>query len=323
MAQEFLASALAACSANLVTHPLETIRIRQVLHPGVRPPSTATMGWIMIREEGASSLYKGLHAALMRGAICGGGRIAGYTLLKDMGVAQGWLTNMSGEGGGVASSTSVAEVAAGGQRQRMVSVGAGAGATAAPSQPPGAAVQVVIRGCMAMASGALATLVAVPTDLIRTRQAAHRGKSVSVWSTGASVVEKHGVRGLWAGSGPLIGRVCLLSVSQLLTYDKARALSEHWLHLPGSSPWVHISASASAGLVATTVSCPLENVKTIIQNYPALSTRAACRRILSSAGYYGFFRGWFALYLRLGPHTVTTFLVLERLRCWMGSAYAT
>ena len=48
------------------------------------------------------------------------------------------------------------------------------------------------------------------------------------------------------------------------------------------------------------------------------SSIACARGILETEGPRGFMKGWLANFSRLGPQTVITFLVVERLRMWAG-----
>lgn len=330
-AQEFVSSAAAASTANLITHPLETIKTRQVLFTGIRAPTMLDVSLEMVRSEGPLSLYKGIHAALIRGVLCGGGRLAGYYVLKQIGVSRGLLRadvdeiEIAGRNLALHPRGTVPTQ----DKQRL--------SEAEPTlmecssewcwqqqqqrqqQTPSSAAQMAIRAAMAVLAGCGAQLLAAPIDLVRTHQAMSQGRSLTIWMTSVNVIREHGVIGMWAGSYASLLRASVFNISQLLTYDEMRVTAERWLEAPGSSPWVHAWASASAGVVATTVSCPAENVKTVMQQNPALALTTACRRIHATGGIRAFFRGWLSLYAKVGPHTLATFLMMEQLRLWMGS----
>jgi hypothetical protein len=44
------------------------------------------------------------------------------------------------------------------------------------------------------------------------------------------------------------------------------------------------------------------------------------RDILKNEGIKGFMRGWTASYCRIGPHTILSFLLIEKIRQWIGMA---
>ena len=79
------------------------------------------------------------------------------------------------------------------------------------------------------------------------------------------------------------------------------------------APPLHAAAGLVAGLVGTTVSQPLDTIRTTV-----FSTRctvvAAASTILRSRGLAGFWRGWVPAYVRLGPIMVFFPAVLEQVR---------
>lgn len=83
----------------------------------------------------------------------------------------------------------------------------------------------------------------------------------------------------------------------------------------------HLAASVGAGFVATTVCSPVDVVKTRIMS--AEGGKESVLRLLAkwwrSEGGRWVFRGWVPSFVRLGPHTVATFLFLEQhKKVWRG-----
>ena len=86
----------------------------------------------------------------------------------------------------------------------------------------------------------------------------------------------------------------------------------------------HLCASMLTGLVTTTVTNPVDMIKTQLYVSAGATSEsrksapggavAAARDVLRRQGPRGFMRGWTANYLRLGPQTVITFVALEQLR---------
>lgn len=70
------------------------------------------------------------------------------------------------------------------------------------------------------------------------------------------------------------------------------------------------------GLVATTVCAPLDVLKTRIMNSSGVVTSSTQMffHIVKSEGPAALFKGWLPAFLRLGPHTIVTFIVLEQLK---------
>jgi hypothetical protein len=265
----FTAASTAAITANLVTHPLETIKVRQVLHSG----STWGIARGMVVEEGFASLYKGIGAAVIRAAISGGGRLTCYEMLKDSATDNGVL----GAKNNVTASAPISALAA--------------------------VPDALLLGAFASGSGCFCQLVAAPFDVIRTRQAANKLSTPSLGQVFRDIYRTNGVSGLFAGSSALMGRAITFNIAQLCTYDQSKAAAAEWiiskrrgdlgLGEPAVCPlaartagqgqaavpltkWEalgsHVLASLSAGLVATTASCPAENLKTVTVPAPSPTT---------------------------------------------------
>jgi hypothetical protein len=240
-ARDFAACSVGCVAANCATHPLETLKVKQVLWKG-KVPSTTKVFLDTVRSEGFGSLYKGIGAALVRAVISGAGRLTIYNSLKSEVQKRGWLDD-----NGTVSASAVAT-----------------------------------KSVLASFAGCSAQFVAAPIDLIRTRQAAYKGSlqnTPGMLKVATEVVRANGVVGLFSGSTALMSRAVTFNVSQLLTYDSAKAQAAHSLNLSMESIITHGVASLVAGFAATTASCPSENIKTLMQVRPGLSIRQACSHI--------------------------------------------
>jgi hypothetical protein len=85
------------------------------------------------------------------------------------------------------------------------------------------------------------------------------------------------------------------------------------------------------GAVAAVATSPVDVIKTRMMNQSAhaktagstsvvvyRSTLHCAANILATEGLFGFFKGLMPNYLRIAPHTLTTFIVLEQLRKFLG-----
>ncbi|KAL1919692.1 uncharacterized protein VTP21DRAFT_1623 [Calcarisporiella thermophila] len=120
------------------------------------------------------------------------------------------------------------------------------------------------------------------------------------------------------GLGPNIVRATLMTASQLVSYDVFKALLLQQVGLK-DNVWTHFGASSMAGLVATTVCSPFDVVKTRIMNASkdGRSALDVFKLTLRHEGVSAFFKGWTPAFIRLGPHTIVTFMVYEQLkRAW-------
>ena len=303
---ELFTSGLSVGLANTITNPLDVVKVRMQLQrkatAGAAGHSSSGSGLVrtgitVVQNEGLLALWSGIGPSIARGFFFGGARLGLYSPIKG-----------------------------------LVSEGIGAS--------PNSFELKVLSGSL---SGGLAAAVTSPIELINTRlQAAGASTSVSA-GAGAkpmntsmgvirSVIAADGVAGLWKGAMPGLYRSAILTACQCATYDECKRVvmgATGW----GNSIETHLVSSMIAGLVTTTVTAPLDVVKTrmFLSNSPSstsssgssssavrYSGRGAMARcaadIMRTEGAAGFFRGWSAAYARLGPHTVIMFLAAERLR---------
>lgn len=184
-------------------------------------------------------------------------------------------------------------------------------------QPLSWAVKLVI-GCT---SGALAAAALSPTELVKTRLQQAGSQYQGVSGVVKDVVHNDGVRGLWKGAVPAMARASILTGAQCSTYEEVKQAvmrTTGWGDHAGS----HLVSSMISGLVTTTVTNPVDVVKTHMfvggRGYqgPLHCSGDLWRR----EGPTAFFKGWSANYARLGPQTVVTFLMVEQLRQYAGLA---
>jgi dicarboxylate transporter 10 len=78
----------------------------------------------------------------------------------------------------------------------------------------------------------------------------------------------------------------------------------------------HFSSSLLAGLIATVITMPFDVLKTRLMNAKPgeYSGIIDCARGVLKVGPSGFFKGFVPAFVRLGPHTVLTFIFLEQLK---------
>jgi dicarboxylate transporter 10 len=105
-----------------------------------------------------------------------------------------------------------------------------------------------------------------------------------------------------------------MTVSQLASYDTFKRLCIDKAGMSDSLT-THLSASFMAGFVATTVCSPVDVLKTRIMSASTSesgdSLTGLLREIYRKEGITWVFRGWVPSFMRLGPHTIATFLFLE------------
>jgi dicarboxylate transporter 10 len=136
------------------------------------------------------------------------------------------------------------------------------------------------------------------------------------------MIREEGWEALFRGVWPNSMRAVLMTASQLASYDGFKNMLITYAGMKDNLA-THFCASTLAGFVATTICSPVDVVKTRVMS--AKETEGLLQlliRIHKAEGVAWMFRGWVPSFVRLGPHTVVTFLFLEQhkkfYRRWKG-----
>lgn len=263
-------------AACLVTHPLDLAKVR--LQTASKPgQSLVGMVFQIITKEGPLKIYSGLSAALLRQATYSTARFGIYEYLKDTYIAQ------------------------------------------TGNHKPSTAVILP----MSMIAGGLGGMVGNPADVVNIRmqndntlpvaqRRNYRNAIDGLWR----ICKDESPKSLFRGLMPNLVRGVLMTAGQVASYDIAKQILVDNLHMDATNKSTHFSASLIAGLVATTVCSPADVVKTRIMNSKGSGegAMALLTNAVKTEGVGFMFRGWLPSFMRLGPHTIVTFLVLEQLR---------
>ena len=169
-----------------------------------------------------------------------------------------------------------------------------------------------------MGSGAVAAGICNPTDLVKTRMQIAGTAQRSPIAIAQAVIKEEGVRGLWKGTSPSMARAALLTAAQCATYDEVKTIFIQQLGWEDSIG-THLAVSGVAGLVTTTVTAPVDMVKTnMFVNQSYTGPWECVKDIYRRMGVRGLFKGWGANWARQGPMTTVVFVVNETVRPWLG-----
>ena len=128
--------------------------------------------------------------------------------------------------------------------------------------------------------------------------------------------KEEGWRSGFRGVGANSLRAVLMTASQLASYDSFKTLLLEKASMEDTLT-THFSASFLAGFVATTVCSPVDVVKTrVMSAQHKEGVVKLLQRITREEGVRWVFRGWVPAFVRLGPHTIATFLFLEQHKTW-------
>ncbi|KAK9467355.1 mitochondrial carrier domain-containing protein [Lipomyces arxii] len=265
----------ASVVAAVCTHPLDLAKVR--MQTAEERGKTMMQTFMhVLQNEGVFAMYKGLSASILRQATYSTTRFGTYEKLKDIASGDSNLT------------------------------------------PP---FYIILP--IAMAAGWIGGAVGNPADIVNIRMqndmALHphdrrnyRNALDGLWR----MARDEGPRSLFRGIWPNTTRGVLMTASQMVSYDEFKNVLVHHGGMDPKSMTTHFSASMLAGLVATTVCSPVDVAKTRVMNakerhQPAM---VILKEAVQSEGILFAFRGWMPSFIRLGPHTIVTFIVLEKLK---------
>jgi solute carrier family 25 oxoglutarate transporter 11 len=279
----FVSGGFAGCCATLLVQPMDVIKIR-LLMDGAGGTAKKYSGFLdavrqTVAENGVGGLWAGSAAGMLRQATYGASKLGLYQLLLE------WCTPTDGS-----------------------------------------ALSYVFKLALGLLSGSVASVVGSPADVCLSRMSADaalppalRRKYPIAIACMATVVRTEGVGALFGGLGASILRAMLVSAGQLGTYTQAKEF------LAGRVPdggAMHACASMVAAVAASVFSMPADSIKTRMQlGGSQYSGFLDCvRQTVGRDGAAGVLRLWDgvgALYLKIAPHTVVSFLILENLQKWV------
>jgi len=282
----FVAGGGAACWAEVCTLPLDTCKVRLqiqgALPKGEKPKYTGLLNVFttVIKEEGPTALWKGLVPGLLRQSIFATLRIGLYPHIRDL--------YHSGPG----------------EAPLLMKIAAG------------------------LTSGCIGISIASPTDLVKIRlQAEGRlppgvpRRYSSTPNAFSTILKQEGLFGFWKGVGPNIVRNSIINAAELATYDQvkqmilAAKMMEDDLKL-------HFTCGITAGFVATVCGSPADVIKTRVMNQKVKadgtkeyrSAPDAFAKILKQEGFYGFYKGFWPNFYRIGSWNIVMFMTFEQLK---------
>ena len=177
-----------------------------------------------------------------------------------------------------------------------------------------------------MLAGGIGAFLGTPAEVALVRMTAdgrlpihQRRHYRHVFNALMRIIREEGLWTLWRGCGPTIMRAMILNAAQLATYSQSKQLLIDSGHFHDNL-YCHTVASMFSGLAATIVSMPVDIAKTRLQQMSKLhgmmeyrGTMDCLIKIIHNEGVFSLWKGFLPYFLRLGPHTVLTFIILEQL----------
>ncbi|KAH6999800.1 mitochondrial carrier domain-containing protein [Ilyonectria destructans] len=127
----------------------------------------------------------------------------------------------------------------------------------------------------------------------------------------ARMAREEGLKSWFRGWLPNSTRAAFMTAGQLASYDVAKRLLLKYTPLQDNLT-THFTASFLAGLVAATITSPIDVIKTrVMSSSHSHGIMHLIGDIYKTDGVGWVFKGWVPSFLRLGPQTICTFVFLE------------
>lgn len=184
--------------------------------------------------------------------------------------------------------------------------------------PAPAAKRMVAGAC----SGAVGFFACNPFEIVRVRmQAMPIGSPVSFLDMTRRILVKEGVAGFYRAGGASVALGVVQTSVNLTTYTLLR---ERAVPLYGETTAVDVACALVSGFLSALAMNPVDVVRTRLWTQPSSSSRSssplyeggfhAASVIWKQEGASAFLRGFVPSFLRVGPHFVLTFALLEQLK---------
>jgi len=279
----FMIGGLSGMGATLFVQPMDLIKNRMQLSGvgGAAKEHKNTYHAVrsIIMKEGITGIYSGLSAGLLRQATYTTTRLGIYTWLFDS------MTSSDGT-------------------------------------PPG----FFTKAALGMAAGVVGSFVGTPAEVSLIRMtadgrlpAAERRNYRHVGDAILRMTREEGIATLWRGAIPTMARAMVVNAAQLASYSQAK----QYLLTTGyfsENIALHFWASMFSGLVTTAASMPVDIAKTRLQSMKIIDGKPEYKgaidvlgRVVKNEGILALWKGFTPYYARIGPHTVLTFIFLEKL----------
>ncbi|KAB7502285.1 Mitochondrial 2-oxoglutarate/malate carrier protein [Armadillidium nasatum] len=276
---KFAFGGLAGMGATCFVQPLDLVKNRMQVAKSKEHKTSFHVIKHVIKTEGISGMYTGLSAGLLRQATYTTTRLGIYT----------WLFEKA-------------------------------------SGPSGEPPNFFLKAGMGMAAGVVGSFVGTPAEVSLIRMTsdgrlppAERRNYKNVFDALFRITREEGVLTLWRGAIPTMGRAMVVNAAQLASYSQAKQglLSTGFFK---DNIFLHFCASMISGLVTTAASMPVDIAKTRIQNMKIIDGKPEYKgaldvlgKVIKNEGFFSLWKGFTPYYMRLGPHTVLTFIFLEQM----------
>ncbi|ORX53526.1 mitochondrial carrier [Hesseltinella vesiculosa] len=179
-------------------------------------------------------------------------------------------------------------------------------------------------------AGVVGAVLGSPLYLIKTRRQSYspvfknigfQHEMGSSWSALRNIYRAEGFKGLYRGVGAAILRAASGSSVQVPSYMFGKEMLMHRFGMPDTLP-THLATSMCSGFLVAIVMNPFDVISTRMYNQGVdpvtgkgvlySGTFDCLSKSVKAEGFRGLYKGFFAHFLRIGPHTTLMFVFMEQ-----------
>ncbi|KAK9877696.1 hypothetical protein WA026_019376 [Henosepilachna vigintioctopunctata] len=291
---EFIFGGASSAIAGFITNPLEVIKTRMQIQGELKKRGTHAVYFtnftqaavVITKHEGILALQKGLVPTLLFQFTFNGCRLGAYQLLQQNGYTSDANGNISFYKNLVASGL--------------------CGAVAIYFNNPLTLIKTHLQ-----------------TEASKQISLGHQHKHSGTWSAFRTIYKNEGVRGLYRGSHAAVICAIVGSTSQLMSFTYVKQYMNEAKIFQNNPLAAVFTASMIGGVVLCLAMTPFDLILTRLYNqgvdpsgrnmlYRNFSDCVV--KIWKSEGFLGFYKGIGPSYIRLGPHTVLSLVIWDKLQ---------
>ncbi|XP_050032953.1 mitochondrial dicarboxylate carrier [Dermacentor andersoni] len=191
---------------------------------------------------------------------------------------------------------------------------------------PGENMKFYQKIFVAGVAGATGGFVGTPADMVNVRmqndiklpvesRRNYKNALDGLWR----VYRQEGALKLFSGGGTATARAVLMTIGQISFYEQIKQVLLTTGYF-GDNLTTHFASSLMAAGIATTLTQPLDVMKTRMMNAKPGEYKSIlhCALETKKLGIMAFFKGYVPAFVRLGPHTILTWVFLEQMRLNFG-----
>jgi len=346
LCKEWLSAGVGCALADTAFNPLEVLKVRRQIQAS-SSSSSSSSSLLSVTKNSQSNAMRLAKAAI---AEADGSLMRG---LWQPGLLATWMRGLSYTGFRIGLYPTVRDYYA----EKMLTRGKDTSSSRGMDNDNAIASeseQFAVKLLAGATTGAIGSAVFNPIDIVRIRMQSQPYRDVvlsdsrggfqqkttfypSTLRAFSMIAKEEGVvRGLWRGVGVCVARASLLSGSQLGTYDAAKryllvnesektrtttsATTSPFLFKEDSPP-LHFTCEFISGVVAQTVTQPVDTLKTLAMSSTNKNSISLAANVIRERGFFALYNGFWPAAMRQGPVMVLQMPIVEQLRRLCGLDY--